>query len=83
MQSGTELADLHVIAADIGQFSSSDDEIAKLLTHRAMGFTCMIQGKLEKAYEELIRPTKLALQLFYARNNSLGSPAGMSGVTRA
>ncbi len=26
----------------------------------------------EKAYEELIRPTKLALQLFYARNHSLG-----------
>jgi lipopolysaccharide/colanic/teichoic acid biosynthesis glycosyltransferase len=25
----------------------------------------------EKAYEELIRPTKLALQLFYARNHSL------------
>ena len=25
----------------------------------------------EKAYEELIRPTKLALQLFYARNQSL------------
>jgi lipopolysaccharide/colanic/teichoic acid biosynthesis glycosyltransferase len=26
----------------------------------------------EKAYEELIRPTKLALQLFYARHHSLG-----------
>ncbi|MGC1903746.1 MAG: sugar transferase [Candidatus Acidiferrum sp.] len=26
----------------------------------------------EKAYEELIRPTKVALQLFYARNHSLG-----------
>ena len=26
----------------------------------------------EKTYEELIRPTKLALQLFYARNHSLG-----------
>jgi lipopolysaccharide/colanic/teichoic acid biosynthesis glycosyltransferase len=25
----------------------------------------------EKTYEELIRPTKLALQLFYARNHSL------------
>jgi lipopolysaccharide/colanic/teichoic acid biosynthesis glycosyltransferase len=25
----------------------------------------------EKTYEELIRPTKLALQLFYARKNSL------------
>jgi lipopolysaccharide/colanic/teichoic acid biosynthesis glycosyltransferase len=27
----------------------------------------------EKTYEELIRPTKLALQLFYARNRSFGS----------
>jgi lipopolysaccharide/colanic/teichoic acid biosynthesis glycosyltransferase len=27
----------------------------------------------EKAYEELIRPTKLALQLFYVRNHSLGT----------
>lgn len=26
----------------------------------------------EAAYEELIRPTKLALQIFYARNHSLG-----------
>jgi lipopolysaccharide/colanic/teichoic acid biosynthesis glycosyltransferase len=27
----------------------------------------------EKTYEELIRPTKLALQLFYARNHSLST----------
>ena len=27
----------------------------------------------EKTYEELIRPTKLALQLFYARNQSFGA----------
>jgi lipopolysaccharide/colanic/teichoic acid biosynthesis glycosyltransferase len=27
----------------------------------------------EETYEELIRPTKLALQLFYARNHSLGT----------
>jgi lipopolysaccharide/colanic/teichoic acid biosynthesis glycosyltransferase len=27
----------------------------------------------EKTYEELIRPTKLALQLFYVRNRSLGA----------
>lgn len=52
MQSGTELADLHVAAADIRKSSTADDEVAKLLTHRAMGFTCMIQGKLETAYEE-------------------------------
>ena len=52
MQSGTELADLHVVAADIRKSSIGDDEVAQLLTHRAMGFTCLIQGKLEKAYEE-------------------------------
>ncbi len=52
MQSGTELADLHVAAADIRKSSTADDEVAKLLTHRAMGFTCMIQGKLETAYAE-------------------------------
>jgi class 3 adenylate cyclase/tetratricopeptide (TPR) repeat protein len=52
MQSGTELTDLHLVAADIRKFSKDDDEIAKLLTHRAMGFTCMIQGKLKNAHEE-------------------------------
>jgi class 3 adenylate cyclase/tetratricopeptide (TPR) repeat protein len=51
MHSGSEMADLHVAAAEIRQFNH-DDEVAKLLTHRAMGFTCMIQGKLETAYEE-------------------------------
>ena len=52
MQSGTELTDLHLVAADIRKFSKDDDEVAKLLTHRAMGFTCMIQGKLKNAHEE-------------------------------
>lgn len=52
MQSGTELNDLHIVAADIRKVSQDDDEVAKLLTHRALGFTCMIQGKLENAYEE-------------------------------
>jgi class 3 adenylate cyclase/tetratricopeptide (TPR) repeat protein len=52
MHSGSEMADLHVAAADIRQFSDDDDEVVNLLAHRAMGFTCMIQGKLEKAQEE-------------------------------
>ena len=52
MQSGTELTDLHIAAADIRKFSKDDDEVARLLTHRAMGFTCMIQGKLKNAHEE-------------------------------
>jgi hypothetical protein len=52
MQSGTELSDLHVVAENILRISNDDDAVAKLLTHRALGFTCMIQGKLEKAYDE-------------------------------
>jgi tetratricopeptide (TPR) repeat protein len=52
MQSGTELSDLHIVAGNILQVSNDDDMVARLLTHRAMGFTCMIQGKLEKAYDE-------------------------------
>ena len=52
MHSGSELTDLHVVAADIRKFSKDDDEVAKLLTHRAMGFTCMIQGKLKNAHDE-------------------------------
>jgi len=52
MHSGSEMANLHVAAADIRQFSGHEDEVVNLLAHRAMGFTCMIQGKLEKAYEE-------------------------------
>jgi lipopolysaccharide/colanic/teichoic acid biosynthesis glycosyltransferase len=35
----------------------------------------------EKTYEELIRPTKLALQLFYARNQSLTADVKILGHT--
>lgn len=52
MHSGSEMLNLHVVAADIRRFSNEEDEIVNLLAHRAMGFTCMIQGKLEKAHEE-------------------------------
>lgn len=52
MHSGSEMANLHVAAANIRQFSGYEDEVVNLLAHRAMGFTCMIQGKLKKAYDE-------------------------------
>jgi hypothetical protein len=52
MHSGSEMANLHIAAADIRQFSGYEDEVVNLLAHRAMGFTCMIQGKLENAYDE-------------------------------
>lgn len=52
MHSGSDMLDLHVAAADIRQFSDEEDEVVNLLAYRAMGFTCMIQGKLKKAQEE-------------------------------
>jgi class 3 adenylate cyclase/tetratricopeptide (TPR) repeat protein len=52
MHSGSEMNDLHIVAANIRQFSDDGDEVVDLLAHRAMGFTCMIQGKLEKAHDE-------------------------------
>ena len=51
MHSGSEMNDLHIVAENIRQFSD-DDEVVDLLAHRAMGFTCMIQGKFEKAQDE-------------------------------
>ena len=50
--SGSEMNDLHIVAANIRQFSDDGDEVVDLLAHRAMGFTCMIQGKLKKAHDE-------------------------------
>jgi class 3 adenylate cyclase/tetratricopeptide (TPR) repeat protein len=52
MHSGSDMLDLHIAAADIRQYSDDDNEVVNLLAHRAMGFTCMIQGKLEKAHAE-------------------------------
>ena len=52
IHSGSEIVDLHLTAEKIRASSNGDDEVVNLLTHRAMGFTCMLQGKLEKAYEE-------------------------------
>ncbi len=52
MHSGSDMLDLHAAATDIRQFSDEEDEVVNLLAYRAMGFTCMIQGKLKKAQEE-------------------------------
>jgi hypothetical protein len=72
MQSGTELADLHLVAQNIRLYSNDEDEIVNLLTHRAMGFTCMIQGKLEIAYDEFERFFQLFDYEKYAKSVSLG-----------
>jgi hypothetical protein len=52
LHSGSEIGDLHLTVEKIRAFSDGDDEVGNLLTHRAMGFTCMLQGKLEKAHDE-------------------------------
>jgi class 3 adenylate cyclase/tetratricopeptide (TPR) repeat protein len=52
MHSGSEMKDLYSLASDIRKFSQKGNEADHLLAHRAMGFTCMIQGKLAVAYEE-------------------------------
>ena len=52
LHSGSEIEDLHLTVEKIRAFSNGDDEVGNLLTHRAMGFTCMLQGKLEKAHHE-------------------------------
>jgi class 3 adenylate cyclase/tetratricopeptide (TPR) repeat protein len=52
MHSSSEMLDLHAVATDIRKFSQDGNEADRLLAHRAMGFTCMIQGKLAIAHEE-------------------------------
>ena len=52
MHSGSEMTDLYSLASDIRKFSQEGNEADRLLAHRAMGFTCMIQGKLAVAHEE-------------------------------
>ncbi len=52
MHSGSEMTDLYTLASDIRAFSQAGTEADRLLAHRAMGFTCMIQGKLAMAHEE-------------------------------
>ena len=47
-----DMADLRTLALQVRDAARSDSEIDRLLAHRAMGFTCMIQGQLATAQEE-------------------------------
>ena len=49
---GWKLGDLRSLATQVRQAVRSNNEIDRLLAHRAMGFTCMIQGQLANAQEE-------------------------------
>jgi class 3 adenylate cyclase len=49
---GWHLADLRALALQVQDAAQGQDEIARLLAHRAMGFTCMIQGELATAQQE-------------------------------
>ncbi|MGA8516443.1 MAG: adenylate/guanylate cyclase domain-containing protein [Burkholderiaceae bacterium] len=46
---GWNLADLRALALQVQTAAQGQDDIARLLAHRAMGFTCMIQGELSAA----------------------------------
>ena len=52
MHSSSEMTHLHTMAMDIRKFSQEGAEADRLLAHRAMGFTCLLQGKLATAHEE-------------------------------
>ena len=47
-----DMADLRPLALEVRDAASGDSEIDCLLAHRAMGFTCMIQGQLAAAQGE-------------------------------
>jgi class 3 adenylate cyclase len=49
---GWNLADLRALALQVQDTAVGQDDIARLLAHRAMGFTCMIQGELATAQQE-------------------------------
>jgi class 3 adenylate cyclase/tetratricopeptide (TPR) repeat protein len=49
---GWHLNDLRTLAAQVREAVRGDNEIDRLLAHRAVGFTCMIQGQLASAQEE-------------------------------
>ena len=70
MHSGSEMTDLYSLASDIRKFSQEGNEADRLLAHRAMGFTCMIQGKLAVAREEFDSFLKLFDYEKYAKSVS-------------
>jgi hypothetical protein len=49
---GWHLADLRALALQVQDTAQGQDDIARLLAHRAMGFTSMIQGDLVTAQKE-------------------------------
>ena len=70
IHSGSEMTDLYSLASDIRKFSKEGNEADRLLAHRAMGFTCMIQGKLAVAREEFDSFLKLFDYEKYAKSVS-------------
>ena len=70
IHSGSEMTDLYSLASDIRKFSQEGNEADRLLAHRAMGFTCMIQGKLAVAREEFDSFLKLFDYEKYAKSVS-------------
>ena len=70
IHSGSEMTDLYSLASDIRKFSQEGNEADRLLAHRAMGLTCMIQGKLAVAREEFDSFLKLFDYEKYAKSVS-------------
>ena len=70
IHSGSEMTDLYSLASDIRKFSQEGNEADRLLAHRAMGFTCMIQGRLAVAREEFDSFLKLFDYEKYAKSVS-------------
>jgi class 3 adenylate cyclase len=66
---GWHLADLSSLALRVHEAAQGQDDIARLLAHRAMGFTCMIQGELATAQQEF--ESFLALYLPEVHANSM------------
>jgi tetratricopeptide (TPR) repeat protein len=69
MHAGSDMQDLHVLAARITE-TNKEDEVVRLLGHRAMGFTYMIQGKLALAYDEFTKFFQLFDYEKYAKSVS-------------
>jgi hypothetical protein len=69
MHGSSDMQDLHILAAKITE-TNKDNEVVRLLGHRAMGFTYMIQGKLARAHEEFVQLFKLFDYEKYAKSVS-------------
>lgn len=69
MHGSSDKQDLHILAAKITE-TNKDDEVVRLLGYRAMGFTCMIQGKQAQAHEEFTKFFQLFDYEKYAKSVS-------------